>query len=226
MKRALLLIALLAIATGLYLHFRANAGPARFHDALVAEIARRSVEDNPLCASLAGVDGFPYTATLQRRADGERSNAPPPPPRDLLSGQRWRDLVAAGLVTETEHRSANHLLTGYTYALTDRGRALYAERPLPKGGKEVRFCLGQPMLKRITAIESTRPRGEELEVPVRYVLKVEAAGPELSDGKATALGIRVPPHSTGGELDLPEMHAVFVLDRKSGQVRRVKYLSS
>lgn len=222
-KPVALSLVLLTVASVAYLAYRALAGQDRYEALVGQAIARLSEEENPLCASLLGVEGFPYTAGLRRPPGSTLSETEdPPPPQDLISGQRWRDLVAAGLVTEAEHRGPDRLLSGYTYELTAKGRALYSERQLTRAEKAARFCLGQPELKRIVSIAAPVRRGDELELPARYVLQVPEPRPELSDGTAQALGLELPPAGKDGALLLPEIQAVFVLDAAGKQVLQVR----
>lgn len=218
MHRLIYTLALLAMLYGLYRCAHIRPEDTRFHAILSAEIARLNEEYNPLCAELSGVEGFPHVAPLARHYfDRDEESAEPPPPADPL-GLRWRELVAAGLLTESEALDPGLRLEGYRYELTAKGHALYREHRLPTGVVRARFCLGRPVLKQILAIGKPTYSIEGLNVPARYLLKVERARPEFYDGTAQALHLALPPRSPEGELLYPEVRAVFVLQRDTDKV--------
>lgn len=216
MRRIIFSLAMLGTGYGLYTCAGIAPEDTRFHPVIAAEIARSNHHSNQLCAMLMGVEEFPYTAPFRR---GYRPHdETPPEPEDMMSGLKWRDLVEAGLLYESEHRDLNLDLDGYTYELTPKGRALYSPYEYPTGRKEARFCIGRPVLKQILAIGKGAYSIEGLNLPVRFVLKVERALPEFYDGTAKALDIKLPTRSDTGELLFPEVNAVFVLERETDKV--------
>lgn len=216
MSRIIFSLAVLATGFGLYKCAAIKPEQTRYHPIIAAEIARSNHAGNPLCRTLMGIESLPHTTGLRRPY--EEGDTTPPEPEDMLGGIKWRTLRDAGLVYESEHRDHSLTVDGFTYELTPKGRALYSQIEYPTGKKEARFCLGRPILKEILAIGKGEYSIEGLNLPVRYVLKVERALPEFHDGTAGALDIKLPTRSDSGELLFPEATAVFVLERETDKV--------
>lgn len=224
MNRIILSVAMAATMFSLYRCAGTAPERSKYRDVFATALAQQLEQSNPLCAEPFGVSGFPHQAAANWRgwstrppANSRPEDAPRPPPDDPL-GFKWRDLVAAGIVFESEHLDLDLLFDGYVYELSSKGRSLYSERTLANGKKQARFCLGKPVLKEILAIGKPEHSTYGLNVPVRYVLKVEPASPLLYDGTAKALGINVPMRAPSGEVLYPEATAVMTVSRDTGKV--------
>lgn len=218
MSRLIFALVAIAVMFGLARCSKIKPEETKFHSVLEAEIKRINEEENPLCADLYPVQAFPYEARLKyngysgRDSENERKY-----PEDPLM-VKWKDLVAFGLVTESEKLDLDLKPAGYTYELTAKGRELYAPRTLPSGQQRARFCLGKPELKQISAISKPVYSVEGLNVTAKYTLKVPSVSPLLYDGTAQALGLKVPTRATSGEILYPDVVATFVLSRDTGKV--------
>lgn len=225
MNRAIFLVVALAVMFGLYRCALVKPEQTKYHAMLTTEITRIVDEENPLCREIPLVEGFPFVAGLEYRgyqsayaSQEEAENAPPPAPHNPLS-VKWRDLVAAGLLTEAEKRDLDLNLVGYEYDLTPRGREFYSQRSLPKGKTVARFCLGKTVLKQINAISKPVYSIEGLNVTAKYILQVPSPSPELYGNIAQALDIKAPRRSAeGGEVLFPETTATFVFHRETGKL--------
>jgi len=215
MNRIIFLVLAVATMFGLYQCTKIKPKDTKFNPVLVAEIKRLNTDENPLCADLYPVEAFPYLAPV--KFSGYSSDNEKPLPEDPL-GVKWNDLVAAGLVTVAEKIDLDMKIVGYEYSLTAKGREFYQPRKLPSGKMRARFCLGQPVLKQISAISKPVYSIEGLNLTVRYTLRVEKGSPVLYDGTAQALGLKVPTRNQQGEIEFPEIVAVFVLHRDTGKV--------
>lgn len=213
-------------ATFFTLYHCAGAAPDRskYRTIFATALAQQIGQFNPLCAEPFGVKGFPHQAAADWRgwttrppANSTPEEAPRPPPDNPLAF-KWRDLVAAGLVYESEHLDLDLNFDGYVYELSPRGRAIYSERKLKSGETQARFCVGKPALKEVLAIGKPSYTVAGLAVPVRYVLKIDPVSPQLYDGTAKALGLHVPGRSPSGEVLYPEARAVMTLARDSDRV--------
>lgn len=218
MRRVFFGVALAITFVELYRCANIRPESSRFHPLLSAEITRRLDQYDPLCAEVMGVTGFPFTAGLQRRFDGSDPVDAVLPPRDPLN-VKWRDLVAAGLLHETEERDLEQQLTGYRYELTARGRELYREAAWPGGETRAHFCLGRTALSQVLEIGKPYYTVEGLNVPARYQLIGREAQPELYDGRtAAALNLKPPTRWASGEILFPEARGLLVLQRETDKV--------
>lgn len=224
MKRIVLAAAMAATAFSLYRCAGAAPERSKYRGIFATALAQQLEQFNPLCAEPFGVKGFPHQASANWRgwttrppAGSRPEDAPRPPPDDPL-GFKWRDLVAAGLVYESEHLDLNLYFDGYVYELSPKGRAIYSERRRSSGETQARFCLGKPSLKEVLAIGKPAYTVEGLTVPVRYVLRIDPVSPQLFDGTARALGLSVPTRAPSGEVLYPEATAHMTLARDSDKV--------
>lgn len=230
MMRLVFLLCFSITVFGLYrCAVQAPAG-SKYRGMLAEALAHDLDRGNPLCADIYPAEGFPYQAPLDRRGFrapaptydeyGEMmpvADAPKAPPENPLRF-KWRDLVKAGLLYESEHYDANLALDGYVYELSPKGRRLYSEYTLPKGDTRGHFCLGKPQLKEVLAIGKPVFSLAGLDVPVRYVIKIDPVPVELYDGTAEALGLTVPKRSPSGEVLYPVTDAVMTLERETEKV--------
>ncbi len=206
----------MAVVFGLFRCARISPEETRFHSILVAEINRINEDENPLCADLFPVQEFPYLARIKYRGYDDSQSAAPLPEDPLRV--KWKDMVAAGLVTESAKIDLDLKPAGYSYELTSKGRGLYSRQVLPSGRKRARFCIGKPVLRRISAISKPVYSIEGLNVTAKYTLKVEGGNPALYDGTAQALGLKVPTRATSGEILFQDIVATFVLQRDTGKL--------
>ncbi|HEX6591423.1 MAG TPA: hypothetical protein VF050_05455, partial [Moraxellaceae bacterium] len=193
MNRAIFLVVALGVMFGLYRCAMVKPEQTKYHAMLTTEITRIADEENPLCRDIPLVEGFPFVAGLEYRgfqsgyaSEEEAEDAPRPGPHNPLS-VKWRDLVAAGLLTEAEKLDLDLNLVGYEYDLTPRGREFYSQRSLPTDKTMARFCLGKTVLKQINAISKPVYSIEGLNVTAKYVLQVPSPGPDLYGDVAQAL---------------------------------------
>lgn len=218
MNRLIFTLVVIGVIFGLSRCVNIKPEDTKFHSTLVAEINRINEEENPLCTDLYPVQEFPYFAHLKYKGyrgydDAGAKNYPEDPLR-----VKWKDLVASGLVTESEKIDLDLKPVGYNYELTAKGRDIYFPRILPSGQKRARFCLGKTVLRQISAIAKPVYSIEGLNLTVKYTIKVEKGNPVLYDGTAQALGLKVPTRAPDGEIIFPEIVAVFTLHRDTGKV--------
>ncbi|MDI1302655.1 MAG: hypothetical protein PSX71_12175 [bacterium] len=216
MNRLVFALAMMAVVFGISRCARIKPEETRFHAILVAEINRINEEENPLCADLYPVQAFPYLARIKSRGYDDSQSAAPLPEDPLRV--KWKDMVAAGLVTESAKIDLDLKPAGYSYELTSKGRGIYSPQVLPSGQKRARFCIGKPVLRQISAISKPAYSIEGLNVTAKYTLKVEGGSPALYDGTAQALGLKVPARSASGEILFQDIVATFVLQRDTGKV--------
>lgn len=224
MKRMIFAAAMAATVFGLYRC--ANVAPehSKYRPLFAAALAKQLETFNPLCAEPFGVPAFPFQAAADWRGwstrppAGSTPDQSPRPPPDNPLVFKWRDLVAAGVVYESEHLDLDLNFDGYVYELSPKGRGLYSQVTRKDGRPQARLCLGKPVLKEVLAIGKPAYTVAGLEVPVRYVLKVDNPSPLLYDGTAKALGLTVPTRSPSGEVLYPETVAVMTLARGTDDV--------
>ena len=234
MRRAVFLVFFVITVFGLY-HCAAQApATSRYRDLLTEALAKDLDANNPLCADIFPPAVFPFLAALDHSgsrmavpasvgAGGVAPTADTPklPPENPLRF-KWRDLVKTGVLYESEHYDANLKLDGYVYELSPKGRSLYGEHKLRNGETRGRFCLGKPQVKEVQGIGRPADSLAGLEVPVRFVLKIDPVPPGLYDGTAEALGLTVPKRALSGEVLYPVTDAIMTLDRESGKVLYVE----
>lgn len=222
MNRIIFTVVAALVMFGLYRCAMIKPEDTKYHAILTTEINRIVHEENPLCQDISLVEGFPHVAPLKYNAyvNGALVHQSEPGveqlPDDPLT-VKWRDLVAAGLLTESQKIDLDMNLVGFNYELTALGRELYSPRQLKSGKGGARFCIGTVALKQINAISKPVYSIEGLNVTARYVLKVNPA-PHLYDDVARALNIKVPTRAPSGEILYPETTATFVFNRDTGKL--------
>lgn len=223
MNRAIFTVFAVLVMFGLYRCATIKPEDTKYHAILTTEINRIYQEESPLCQGISLVKGFPHVAPLKYNAyvNGALVHASDPAvepvPDDPLS-VKWRDLVAAGLLRESQQLDLDLNLVGFNYELTELGRELYAPRTLASGETGgARFCIGKASLKQIIAISKPVYSIEGLNVTAKYIIKVDPA-PHLYDDVAKALDIKVPTRAPSGEILYPEATSTFVFNRDTGKL--------